>query len=506
MTCISLKRLFSSVSLLLQSSISKTLSSALLTVLVWSPSAQSQTTITSCPSVPQPTCSEGETPKALKQTPCKDGGVSVTEWSCSVSCSFYKSSLTASQIEASKACSEAGLGSLGSCIKKMRDCSDPELIEGTSSDFMSAVTPLVNQAATAYGVPLNLPIGGSKTVKPGKCSAKGSTDYFESKDRIDRELTAAQKDISEIKTKLSEAQRDFNETKQDLVKEANEAQKDLSEQKNELSKEKLSQQAEQQRAQSETMEQIRVLNKQLLEKRGEIANTEQKFVQRLASMTRELAQTECLAKTKELRDKLKTVFGADFGSQSRKVKTLQENFDNCLKQFEMQRLELESQRTNYFAIAQNDLKNIQEQINEANQSLEASAKLSAEALTNMATRENEITQQAIQAVQASSNAISDAAANLQQQQMNLGLEQSEITSRINSLNQQLEMLGPTPSPGAKTGWYEAQTALISYHSKIASAESACASESGSISSHQQYKKDIERAVNKGSSRSSRSQK
>ncbi|HRO66146.1 MAG TPA: hypothetical protein PL182_01125 [Pseudobdellovibrionaceae bacterium] len=366
----------------------------------------------SCKDAPQRTCPSGQIATPLPSKDCPGGGGSyVPDWTCELDCDGYKKELDEAKNAASSACSEASLGTLPKCVSKMKECVNPSVAGGTDDSFMDSILPMVSQTAgSLMGTPLNLP--NTKTVNKGTCPNMSYRDYFEQKDRIQKDIETAQKDINDLKTKMSDAVKDFNEQKADLTKEANEAQKALAEQQRDLSKEQRQQQADLQQSQSEIAERIRQLNTQLMAKRAEMANTESQFTQKLANMTSALGETKCIAEVTALREELKKVFGTSWAAQSKKTAALQEKFKNCLANFQMERRNLMDQRMSYLTQAQNEIKNIQESITESDQALESMAKNNQEVLAEMAKAKTDLTQQATQAIQTAQMQLSDATTNL----------------------------------------------------------------------------------------------
>ncbi|MBX3039847.1 MAG: hypothetical protein KF789_03935 [Bdellovibrionaceae bacterium] len=440
-------------------------------------------------------CLANQTPTPAEEFPEGHTCAGFTKkWKCELDCNGYKKELDEAQNAASTACSEASLGTLPKCIAKMKECVNPSVTGGTDGSFMDSIMPIVGQVAGAYtGTQLNMP--NTKTVNKGTCANMSYRDYFEQKDRLKKDIETAQKDLNDLKKKMSDAVKDFNEQKADLTKEANEAQKLLAEQKNDLSKEKRQQQADLQAAQSETAEKIRQLNTQLMAKRAEMANTESQFTQKLANMTPALGETKCVAEVTALREELKKIYGSSWAAQSKKTATLDEKFKNCIADFRIERRRLMDQRTSYLTQAQNEIQNIQENISEATQSLESMAKTNQEVLTEMSKRESELTQQATQAIQTAQMQMSDAANNLKQLQTDIAQEQSELTVRITSLNQDIDMLGAAPSSGSTKNWTSAQSAVMTYYTKLNGIpDPECTGSVGTHKKGDKLFKDMEKAT------------
>lgn len=483
----------------------KTLVISLAGTLLFSVPALGQSNVNltnvTCPSAPP--CFSG---KVALQTGTSEQGCPT--YSCEYDCNTYKTEIQTALSNASAKCSQASLGSFSSCLSKVKSCMEDSTAQGTDPGMMDQLLAFGGQMGSQLlGQNLNLGGATGSTGPVGSCPNMSARDYADQKDRLSRQIESKQKELSDLQKDIAEAQKDFNQQKQDLTNETNEAQKELNEELLRVNEEQRDANRQLTESQSQVAEQIRRFNSELLEKRAELTRTEAQFMQRLSNMTSKLGEANCMIEVQKLREELRKAgifrpsgggVGA-FSQQNAQRKTLQERFDNCLRDFRTQHVNLQTEREAYLKQAQNAIANIQENLNEAERAqMQMNEQIQAQ-LKDLEKKKANAYENQVRRVQTAQQALTDAFQNMQEQQKAIAARTSAITAEINTLNQDINRLGPAPSPGATNGWGEAQSAILDYRSKVVAVPDECQSAAGISSSDIRRLNEIDGTRTRGSS-------
>ncbi|MBX2988245.1 MAG: hypothetical protein KF802_10135 [Bdellovibrionaceae bacterium] len=374
--------------------------------------------------------------------------------------------LVEAEKEKNKACSEASMGS--ECVNRVQECIEPEVAKGTD---WSSLTSMLGSAGSAFGMNLGS-LASSITPSEKKCPNMSSRDYADEKSRIDREIKEAQSDHADLEKEIAEEKKDLQEKFTEAQKAIDEANKEIESTKIDVSEQKREQTAQFTKMQSETASQIRDANTKLLEKRNAINAYERNHTRSLNALNEELGKKKCLTNVMKYRAELEKdgVFGSGSGglnslaSAEEKRKALQVQYDVCVADIRQQRLQLVEQRSNYLSGAMHDISNIEQSIADANQQLSTMNQNLQESLASQDTRITNAQKALNDMMTRSQNELNSLATISQQKQLALQQKQTTLMTRIATLQADLAKLGPAPKSGSRTGWSDAQRAVIDYMS------------------------------------------
>lgn len=394
-------------------------------------------------------------------------------------CDDLAKDIAKAQEEQSKACSEAGID-VGDCIQQVQRCIDNANNEDDHSALGQVGMDALKQMFPAMGqTPLNL---SALTSNGGeKCPNEGSKDYFEEKDRlqrdlkeIDRENADIEKDIAEEKSKLD---KDIKESKDDLAR----VQKEANEKKSKLETEKREAATQHAKAAQETADRLRKLQADELTKRAEVQKYESDHNRKLLRLNDKMAQTACLAQVKKERDELikAGLYSSNSSSTfmanaTQKREYLQQSFDSCVADFKAQRIAMLDEYRNRIRSFNQELQNIQQSTQDAQDETKASQKQMEDTIAQLTQSQNQEDQALLTAMQNAQTNLQNSQGTTQARQQALVKKQASIQQRKLELQKELTNLGPQPKRGSKTGWRDAQRAVMNTAKRIVEFGECCA--------------------------------
>lgn len=373
-----------------------------------------------------------------------------------------------------KACAEAGM-SEEKCVQEVQACASKSL---TAEEESSMDTSALTQMMSSFGgQPLEIPSMG---LKKDVCPTDGSKDFFEEKDRlqrdlkeIDRDNAEAEKDIAEEKSKLDKEMKD---AKEDVTR----AKKEVDKKKLELNKEKVEKTDQAAKQANEISEQLRKLQSQDLEIRAKMTKFESDHTEKLRQLTDDMSDAPCMVQVKKTHDEMlkagifDTSNSGEFMANAGKKKAfLQAQFNKCKASFRQRRLDLEKDYLNQSQMFNQELLNIQEGIQSGqNQQKQAEQQLQ-QSLEDLKTEASNEDQNLIQQMQNAQSNLTNLQQTIMQKQNAIRQKQASLQLRKIQLQKDLDGLGATPKRGTKTGWRDAERAVFVVAKKGATFNHCC---------------------------------
>ena len=384
-------------------------------------------------------------------------------------CEYAKRSAESARTTYNKACGDAGIGG-STCLAQMKQCvslsGDSEYAD--SDDLLKAFS-------AALGVP-QANIGS-------KCSGMSGQDFFDEKEKVEKKLDDVNDDLSDVKKELATLEKDFNKDIQDVQEEIADAQKELKQKGLDIKKDQRERAAEQAKTAADLAKNIRAQESLILQKRQEINNIYRSKNSSLIAMAESALKRACMKKVRELKKDYESIAGTGAGQfitrASQKKKDLQAEWDNCMAQFDQQRIALIEQTEQKVETAQDAINTAQSDIDNMNQQLNSLAAQEAEAknddntaLSNETTALNEKITRATAKLQSLQKTTEKEAAALGEKQAYL---QKKAVTASNSL-MQMEATDTELSPArkkSKVGISEVQSAFMEYAESVDQLPEGC---------------------------------
>jgi len=372
-------------------------------------------------------------------------------------CTQAKEEAYSAKRDFDRACRESGLGS--GCTSKVKQCADL----GGADEYGSSADLLI-----AFSNALGVPQSGVSSACP-RYSGQG---YFERKDKYEKELDDINDKMGDLKKDLANLNKDFNKDVQEVQEDIAEAQNDLKKKQLDIKKEQRDRTAEMAKTASELAKNIRAQQSLILQKRQEITNIYRSKNSSLIALSEGATKRACMKKVRELKKDYESVSAGSGGSYIARAKqkkdALQDEFDNCMLQFDQQRAALIEQTEQKIQSAQDAINNAQSDIDNMNQQLTTMNSQEAEAKNDDTTSMNN-------ASTALSEKISRATSKLQSLQQTTQQEAQALTEKQNyykqksvSISNSLMTMGPAPADETSTGKIsEAQSAYDAYRDAVA---------------------------------------
>jgi uncharacterized protein YukE len=384
-------------------------------------------------------------------------------------CASGKRAADSARSTFNKACGDAGIG--GSCLSQMQKCS-----ELSGADDYKDSDDLLMAFSSALGVPQSN-IGS-------KCSGMSGQDFFDEKDKTEKKLDDVNDKLADIKKDLANIDKDFNKDVQEVQEEIADAQKELKKKSLDVNKEQRERATEQAKTKADLTKNIRAQESLIMQKRQEINNIYRSKNSSLIAMAESATKRACMKKVKELKKEYEAIAG--IGAEHfieramKKKKDLQDEWDNCMLQFDQQRIALIEQSDQKVETAQDAINSAQSDIDNMNQQLNSMAAQEAEAKKDDTTSVNnettalseKITRATtkLQSLQKTAQAESKA---LQEKQTYL---QKKATTASNAL-MQMEATDTEMGPSkkrSKVGISEVQSAFTEYADAVNQLPENCA--------------------------------
>lgn len=372
-------------------------------------------------------------------------------------CARAQNAADAAKGELDRACRESGLGS--ACISQIKKCA----AAGEADEYGDDADLLV-AFSNALGVPQNQ-VGS-------KCPKYSGQGYFERKDKYQNDLDDVNDKLSDLKKDLATLNKDFNKDVQDVQEEIAEAQKDLKQKSLDIKKEQRERATEQAKTAADLAKNLRAQQSLILQKRQEISNIYRSKNSSLIAMAESATKRACMKKVKELKKDYEAIAGGSSGSfitrASQKKQALQDEYDNCMLQFDQQRLALIEQTDQKVEQAQDAINNAQSDIDNMTQQLSTMNAQETEAKNDDNTAMSNETTALNEKITRATTKLQSLQQTTQQEAQALTEKQNYYKGKSTSLSNSIAGLGPIPSDETSTAKIsQADSAYESYRTAIA---------------------------------------
>ncbi len=382
------------------------------------------------------------------------------------------------------ACKKASLGNATECISKSVSCGETL---GEESFGTSQVL------AQVLSVPDVSSIGGS-------CPQMNGRDYYDEKDRLQKEIQDLEKQIAELKTEESEINDELNKTVQDLQKaisDAQDAYKEYQLSSKSKSREREAKFMEQQQKNAQNLQDI---SEQLLSLEIEVTNIQSQKAKDLVELAKTGGNTACLAQYQQERAKLQKAAlsakssGSAIATAKLNNKALAEFFQTCMNDFHLKRQSIAKTASDKTAQVSKKIESVKKQQEQLNESIAAAdtqlAQIKEDAATEDSNEQNKLTNLMSQ----TQTKMLAAQQKAQSQLQALTTKNQSLTAALNRANNSLLTLGPAPARGAEQTASQASSEISAQYNVMASITSdASLSECGWIKGAQTTTKEYKRA-------------
>lgn len=375
---------------------------------------------------------------------------------------------TEARDKANSDCAAAGLNG-GKCKDQIARCvGAASQAAGTSNGL--DLNPILSSLAPTLGLP---PMSLPGQTRPGVagCPTQNSRDYFDSKERIDRDIKQTQDDMAELSTEIADEKEKMDKMMAESQKELADAQKQLRENERALDQSKREQIGEQQKQQAEAANGLRSASKAMLAKRQEIAKYDEQYAMELGQYTEELAKLTCMDQIQKKRAELNSLIPASSGgggflqAGNERRKALEAMWATCISTVRQQRIAKINERKRYMEASLRELESMQAQVDEGHQALSTYNQQMTESLQAVEKQKTEGQQELFQQMQLAQQSLVAAQQTTQQRQQALMSKQQTAQMRLATLQQDLANLGPVPERGVTKPWREAQSSYLNFLGK-----------------------------------------
>ncbi len=336
-----------------------------------------------------------------------------------------------------ESCRKAGMGS--DCVSKSKSCASASGEESFDS-------------VSAFATVLGMPAGNLSGISTA-CPQMGGRDYFQEKDKIQKEIKDIEQDLADLNDDKAKIQDDYNKQVQDIQESLTKAQEDYKKKELEIGEKERERIAEFNNSQNQAKEEIRKRSAEVLKLRGQLIQSQRDKALKLIAMTEASGKRACMKAVSEAKksyDSVSSGTSANHIAQAKQKKAELINiYNDCMSAFDQQRVALnESKRQEQEEInqqisdAQSNMDEIQNSLNLASTQLEemkqASQKEKSDALQSvidLGTR----SQQQMQA----------AYTKMQENLKTLAAKSSSLQAALNRANQSLMSLGAAPKRGSE---------------------------------------------------------
>lgn len=401
-------------------------------------------------------------------------GKSFLQAKCEEDCDKTAEPLKEAEKEMRKACSDAGKSA--NCVIDITKCKSAKIRESsTDPNSIEALMPMLGTAAGAFtGTTVDTSAitsalgGGANQKQPaGTCSDMSRRDYFDQKERLERELKQNTTDNTDLDREIADAKESLDKKMADAQAEINKAQKELNEKQSSINKEKREKAASIIEQQSKTAQEIRSLNSRMMDLRSQAAQTDSAYASQLAKLSSETTHKYvCLADIRKKRAEYMQGLSSNLGGSLTQAADLQRAFDECMADFKRQVLSAMDNRESTMRKFAQDISNMQASIDDQNNALNSYNQQMQEANKELDKQANDETQAVIKQMSAAQTDLKNAQDTMIQKQAALKAKQTKINARTTSLGIDLYNMGPVPPSGAQTGWRTADAAVSRYISEL----------------------------------------
>lgn len=365
------------------------------------------------------------------------------------------------------ACAEAGLGSsVSQCLDQLGRCvGESSRQAGTETNQLSQVLSTV---APSLGLPVtNLPGLTRQNVRT--CPSQNARDYFEDRDRINRDIRQTQDDISRVQEDIATEREQLDRQVQEAQERITEGQRALREAQRSLNATRRERMGEHQRNQMTAAEQLRTLSNRILQKRQEMAQYDERYMAELSTYTDELARLTCMGEVQKKRNELNDMLGGGSGSgggflqaATDRRRALESLWETCISTVRQQRVAKINERRRWMEAATREISQMEEQIGESDNAISTYNQQMQESLREIDQQVTEEQQDLFQRIQNSQQALSAAQQTTMQKQQALASRQQAAQLRLANLQQDLQNLGPAPERGVTRTWRSAGASYDTY--------------------------------------------
>ncbi|MBO9666575.1 MAG: hypothetical protein J7501_07140 [Bdellovibrio sp.] len=382
-------------------------------------------------------------------------------------CSDLQKTIADAKSDRAKACKSAGVGT--DCEDRVEACT-----QAASESGYNTTAALLNAAGVSSEI-TNV-IGGAGKSQSSGCPQYTAQDFATKKDKYTDALDKAEDDLAKLTDDKADAEEDFNKEINDLQEDLNKAQEDLDKKKNEISDKKREQIAEMQKQQNEAKSAMRDNETKILQLRGQLISTQRKFAKDMIGLTENMTTLQCKAKLEDAKSKMSssgyTGTGKLFQKNQSKKDILLATWKACIDEYQQQRAALTETQNQ-------QLKEIQDQINRAEEdkattqdTINLAQSQLTEAQTQAANEVSQAEQSLLKLMQNTQNKMTAAKQKLDTKLQKIAQRTTDLTEKINRLNNQLATLGAEPRSGATATAADISEELASYEETRATAVAA----------------------------------
>ncbi len=335
-------------------------------------------------------------------------------------------------------CGDAGLGS--SCESTIGAC------EGVAGD---KDYPTDNEFFKALGQKFGV------SNASGKCPKYSGQGYFERKDKYEKSLDDVNDKLSDIKEKTAELNDKFTKDMQEVQEDLQKQQEDLKKKQLDINKAQRERAAEILKATSEVAATIRKKQSEILQLRTQIAETYRSKNSTLIAMSENASKRACMKKVNELKKEYSSVKAGSVSNglitaASKKKKELNDTFNECMSQFDVQRAALISQTQEKVDAIEMQVANNQSDMDNAEQQLASMTAQEQQAKADEATEMTNATNAVAEKITRGQAKLQSLAQTTQQKAKALEEKQTYYQKKSNQVSNALNTLGPAPEDETST--------------------------------------------------------
>lgn len=385
-------------------------------------------------------------------------------------CKEYANDIRAAEEKISTACRKAGMGGGKSCVEKVYECD--EVTGEQEFSWMGAAS----KALGSYLGNSQISALGNGDTNSG-CPQMSGRDYFEEKERIEKDLKTVEKDLAELDNERADAQKEYDEALKEINDNLAKAQEEAKEASHEIEEETQKQISDFQTAQAQAAKDMRSQKTEILKLQGQLISLDRQKATALIDLTDYTAQSDCKKKMYEAYAAYKKAVSA--GTSSGHITRAKEKktelimvYNKCMEGFSQKRMNL-----NESYKQQRD--QLEKQIADTNANvaaIEDGLKQSQESLDKMKssadTKKSEALQKVISLGERSQQEMEAAYKNLQAKSSAIAKKEAALNKEMMQLNNSLTTLGPAPKRGAEYAPAEAMSDIDSGMNTIDSIKEA----------------------------------
>lgn len=338
-----------------------------------------------------------------------------------------------------ESCKKASLGSASECIRKSVSCGE------TLGEESYGSTQVLAQV---MGVPDVASVGGS-------CPQMNGRDYYDEKDRLQKEIQDLEKQLAELKTEESDINDELNKTVQDLQKAISDAQDAYKEYQLEAKSKSREREAKFLEQQQKNAQNLQDISEQLLSLEIEVTNIQAQKAKDLVDLAKTGGNTACLAQYQQERAKLQKAAlsarssGSAIATSKLNNKALAEFFQTCMSDFHLKRQSVAKTAMDKTAQISKKIESVKKQQEMLNESIASADTQLAQIKEDAATEDTNEQSKMTNLLQQTQTKMLAAQQKAQSQLQALTTKNQSLTAALNRANNSLLTLGPAPARGAE---------------------------------------------------------